>query len=981
MYIFFRSGFLLISMALMMTSYPANAQVVPPDAGEPLPPESPRTPRTDSLLPGAESNDAQDTTTGPDSASSLPTATPPTIEVEVPKPKQRFRTGIRGRVIDKKSGEPLIEAAVELLNYDKRTVRTDVEGRFEIPLPPGVYKLRVYYPLYTSRRLRNVIVRRGKVRRLSVRLVPAEDAVQTVIIYAEPERQTEVGLLQERKRSTTVSDAISAEEISRSGDSAASDAIKRVVSATVVDGRYVFVRGLGDRYVTALLNNVVLPSPEPDRQAVPLDLFPTSLLSSMQVAKSYSATAPGTFGGGTLSIETNKFPDDFTLKVKASMSGNTTSTFKTQNSYKGGGLDFLGFDDGARSLPKSIPRDRIVDAGATVNAAEAEAMGESLANNWSLTDRTSLPNFGAGVLVGDTVKLAGKKFGYLASLNYGHKLAAREASVAKIQLNGEGNAEFREQVENTRGTQSAKIGGLLTIGYALGKHHDVNLVSLYSHSGESTAIRQLGRSAASNQNLDKVQLRFLERQLSFTQLQTKHHFPGLWDSRLTWQGNFSLTSRDEPDRRDVLFEILGGGERRAGIETGSNDRYFANLTEYSYGTGADLELIPHRRINLKTGGSIQRSTRDFASRRFWYRFVGSDPSVLFGEPETIYSPDNIGTAFQFDELTRDTDAYEASLLVAGVYVASDVEITSNVRTHVGVRLEASEQEVTSGGSVLDSSAGGASQSSADILPGVSVTYAPTKTMNVRGAYGFTLARPRFRELAPFIFVDSIRRRNVTGNPDLIPTRIHNADLRWEWFGGGGSTDLVSTSVFYKKFLNPIEAIVVSSQNGDLSFANAASADTVGVELEARIGLERFHRALHGFRAWGNVTLARSTVELRPEQVTVQTSVERSLAGQSPYVVNLGINYEHAPSSFESSILYNVHGRRLTEVGFNFFPDVFEQPFHRLDVNAKKKFADDLVLKLAGKNLLNQTFKETQGGLNVFSYKPGVEFSLSVEWKH
>jgi hypothetical protein len=313
---------------------------------------------------------------------------------------------------------------IEQLGGAGASATTDDDGRFTLALPRGSYTLRVRGELYQVRRVRNVLVR-GGLTSLDVALRLDDLAVEEVVVEAEPDRKSEAANLAERRRSATVQDAVSAQEMSRTPDASAGDAVKRVVSATVVGGRYVFVRGLGGRYSTTLLNGVVLPSPDPDSTAVPLDLFPAALVANLTVVKSYTPDLPGAFAGGDLVIQTNTYPQDFEVKAKVSMSGDSVSTFRDRLDYRGGSTDWLSFDDGTRALPGEVPTDRPLRVGSTgVDAATAERVGEAFQNVWNPTAQSVRPNLGLSAQVGDTLRdQCGRIYGYLATVNYGYKQA------------------------------------------------------------------------------------------------------------------------------------------------------------------------------------------------------------------------------------------------------------------------------------------------------------------------------------------------------------------------------------------------------------------------------------------------------------------------------------------------------------------------------------------------------------------------------
>jgi hypothetical protein len=889
-------------------------------------------------------------------------------------------SGLRGRITNSTTDEPIAGATIEARSPIRRSAVADAGGRYRLALDPGVYALRVHSPLHSGRRVENVIIQPGRFSRLDVPLAPASDAIEEVVVYATPERRTEAGALEIRRHASSVSDALSAEEISRAPDSSASSAVKRIVSATVVDGRYVYIRGLGGRYVTTLLNGVTLPSPEPDRQAVPLDLFPTSLLSNLTIAKSYGVETPGTFAGGTLMINTSSYPDDLTVKAKVSSSASTASTFEDRSSYAGGSLDFLGFDDGTRALPGAVPGEGPARVGGDLDAGAMEDIGEAFTNNWVVTDETAPPSLGLGLTAGDTVTAGGRRLGYLTTISFSRGTRARRSEIAKVRTAG-GETVYRQNQTAFDGSESARLGGLASVGFELREGHDLSIVNLYSHTGESSAQRVTGVDETEGMAVEKTRLRFIERSLNFTQLESRHRFPRLAGARLRTQANLGLTSRDEPDTRDLTYTVLGDGRHRFKGETGSGERFFSDLGERSMGAGLDLSARPISRLEISGGASLQRSDREFGARRFRNVFVGTDPMVLFEPPSTIFSAENIGPSFRLEERTLSTDAYDASLDVFAGYLSGQLEISERLRGTAGVRLERSRQALEAGSRFAGQAADpedSVARTDLDPLPMAALTYALRPDLNLRAAYSYTLARPMFRELAPFLYFDYTRQRSVSGNPELVQTRIHNADVRAEWFAS--DLDVFAISGFYKRFTDPIEQVIVSA-GGDVSFANAPLATTVGAELEARTSLARLHPSLSPLRLWTNLTLIRSRVELAPDQLGPQTSAERPLQGQSPVVVNLGLGYEHAPSAFEATALYNLFGRRVDEVGFDSLPDVYERPMHRVDVTASKGMAHGMTLKLGATNLLDEDIVLEQGDLTVLRYKPGVGFSAALEWSY
>ncbi|HUH02486.1 MAG TPA: TonB-dependent receptor, partial [Kofleriaceae bacterium] len=733
---------------------------------------------------------------------------------------QPVDTGITGSVTDAETGAPLARVVVTIVAGGQGSATTNERGEYSLEVRPGTYTVRLASETHAPKRVK-VTVRRAGLLDLDVELERSEEAVEVVAIEAPAETKTEAGSLQVRKKATTLSDSMSAQEMSRTADSSAAGAVKRVVSATVVDGKYVLVRGLGGRYMTTLLNGVTLPSPEPDKQAVPLDLFPTSLLANLTVAKSYSARAPGTFAGGTLMIETNSYPSDFTVKAKVSTSFESGSTSSERQTYRGGGIDFLGFDDGTRDLPGTVPSTGPLRAGAGgLQAADVERIAEDFDNNWELGSSSTPPNLSLGLTVGDTVRFDQRKLGYIATASFGRGLDVRETTSSKVTNSMDG-LSYTERLTTVRGEEEATIGGLANVGYQLDRDHELGVFWLYTHTGESQASVAEGLRAMDVQPTRSTHLEWAERSLSFAQVSGRHLSRTLGSLVTRWQTNFAVTGRDEPDTRDLIYTILDDGRERFKNEPGSGERFFSTLSETSLGAGLDLEL-PSRRLTYRLGAMAQHSERDFSARRFRMNFVGDDIQALFAGPSEIFDADAIGPQFQMIERTLVSDAYDASLFVGGVYGELEVEASDRLRLIGGVRYEISQQELTPGspfGLGVVTEDDNTKRDDNDVLPAFSAVYALTPAMNLRGAYSYTLARPRFRELAPFLFVDYERRRIVSGNPTLLTTRIHNGDLRWEWFAR--DTEVYAASLFYKRFINPTEQVVVSSQSGDGRFAHAA----------------------------------------------------------------------------------------------------------------------------------------------------------------
>ncbi len=894
-----------------------------------------------------------------------------------PPPAPAATTGtIKGSLLDNNTKEGLPAATIQIKGVPggDLTAAAELDGSYSIAVPPGTYTIEFSTPDYVTRS-KSITVGDQQTLELSLNLdpVPVTAGEETIEIVDKIDTRKEAAVLAVRRASAVVSDAVSSQEIARTPDSNAGDAMKRVVAVSVIDGKYVALRGLEGRYVTALLNGVLLPSPEPDRNAVPPDLFPTSLLSTMTVMKSYMADLPGQFGGGTLSIDTSSFPTSFEMKVGFSSSANTVATGQSglSNASARGARSFFGFDNGDRALPGAVPRSRAVRG---MDAAQTEQIGEAMPNVWTPSGETVTPNLGLTAMVGDTVKLFGKRVGYIGSGTFKRGFSVRDGKTSHTTL-VDGQAMATDSLSYSLGTAESTLGALGNVGVDLSPNDEISLLGLYTHVGEDTSSTANGYSETDGSTLSSSRLSFIERSLAFAQLRGKHQLNRARRLELRWQANVASTSRDELDTRDLSYLIDGNsGTRSYKDQPGSGQHFWQALQDFSAGGGADVRMRVGS-LQLKAGSVAQISNRALGGRRFRYKFVGSDSAVRGLPGEDMFGDEHIGPDFQLEEGTLNEDAYKASLGVYGGFATGELELTEKVRAIVGVRYERAAQDMSNGSRyAIAGLKTDVSRTDDDVLPAINLVYSPRPDMNVRGAYSYTLTRPRFRELAPFLFFDYVRRRDISGNPNLLTTHLHNADVRWEWFPG--EDEVFATSVFYKQLVDPIEQVLLNA-NSDVTFRNANGGNLAGVELEARTGLARLTPALRRFKVGANASIIRSRVQLGADEMLL-TNRNRPVYGQSPYVVNLNVGYAD-PAIIDVNVLYNVIGARITDVGVEGLPDTYEQPLHRVDIVAARALRKDLRLKLSATNILNQRVVLEQGDVTVNSYSPGVSFALGLDW--
>ncbi|MDX2088780.1 MAG: TonB-dependent receptor [Kofleriaceae bacterium] len=877
---------------------------------------------------------------------------------------------ITGRIIDKSTGEGLPAATIMVKGpAGDQVVASELDGTFKLPLAPGNYTITFSTPEYTDQ-VRSVTVVADKVialDTLTLELAQVDAKEETIEVYDTIDTRKDSALLAERRFATTVSDAIGAEQIARSPDSNASDAAKRMVGATVQDNRYIVVRGLGGRYSLTLLNGVPLPSPDPDVPAAPLDLFPAALVANLTVNKTFSPDLPASFAGGALGIETRTYPTRFSFKAKVGLGNNTLSSFRELNTQNGGSLDLLGFDDGGRALPSAIPEDKLA-GDPSLSQEQANAQVGAFENNWKTKRGTVGPNMSVSAQLGNTIKPApGQRLGYFATFSYGHSYTHRKAHVSLVG-EPDGNGGYLPalmQLDDQATIEQATLGGVGMAGWTPKKGQNVHLVGLYAHTGDTLASQVTGTENNAS-IVERTRLQFLQRELVFGQLLGEHKLAP--HAILEWQGNVAKVSQAEPDTRDLLRTRLDDGRYAIVNGAGASERLFGDLGDTTVGAGVSLRL-PYEKVKLKVGASIQRSDRDYQQRRFRFFLMGDS---VFQDPSQAFDPSNAGLSMNMLEATIPSDGYAATRTIAGAYAMADVNVTKKLRAIAGARFEASNLDIGIASKIdlMTAPEPPTEQDDRNLLPSLNIVYAVTDSSNLRAAYGMTVARANFRELAPSLYFDYIRRRTIGGNPNLQQTTIHNGDLRWETFLG--ESEVLAASVFAKHFDQPIERTVETAGDGqNVGFFNSDSARVYGVELEARLSLGRLTPALREFSIGGNLSLIRSEIKDNMNQ-------RRSLQGQSPYVANLGLGYESRKLKTRVDVLYNSFGRRIDEVGTAGDGNIYDETVHRLDLAITQPLPRNTRLKLAGANLLNSDVVQTQNGVEIYAYPLGVTVLGSVE---
>ncbi len=877
-----------------------------------------------------------------------------------------------GTVVDQQSAIALPGVPVEVVGTGE-VVYTDVDGRYILSLPRGTHQLKILLDGYQER---TVTVEVAGTQTVTVNVPLAMNAyAETVTVVGravDAETSSAAAQLTERMNANVITDNMGASEMRQNADGDAAGAMARVTGISVVDNSYVFVRGLGERYSNTTLNGATLPTTEPDKKVVPLDLVPTGLLDSVQVVKTYQPDRSAEFAGGLVQIQPLKFPTGRSFTGGYAYGSNSLTNGKAGWDYPGGDRDAWGYDDGARSLPAGFPDRRVIRGGIYTPdvgflRSELEAIGESFANVWDPLPADGKGNQSWNLTFGDRWG----RLGILASYNQNYKEQIYDETQTFYRASGNDLETFSDY-DFQYATRKASVGAVGNIAYQFSGNHRVAFENFYSHTGKDEARYFEGFNSDINTDLRNYRLFWVEEGLLSNQVSGNHFFSGLGNSIVDWRLTYSQADRDEPDLRETLYERNGSIFVLAD-ESQSGLRMFNTLDDQTIDGGVNwaiLSKIAGQPVQYKFGGGYTERTRDFSSRRFRFQPIRSGLD-LTKPAEELFTTANIGTYWEIKEETRATDTYDAELTTSFGYGMIDWALNSRSRLVGGLRVEAFKQTVNTFDLFdvdFDDTANTitAENENTDVFPAVNYILALSGRQNLRVGVSQTVNRPEFRELAPFEFTDIVGGRAVVGNPDLERALIQNVDARWELFPG--AEQVLSASVFFKNFRNPIERVIEPTAQLRTSFTNADSAQNFGFELEARKTLGRF------FLVGANYTFVDSSVTLTPEATQVQTSNERPLMGQSKNVFNGLVELRNDWGAVR--VLYNYFDERISDVGAFGLPDIYEDGRATIDLVFVAKWKQ-LNLRFSAENLGNEAYLYTQGGKVQRSYKLGQTYQFGV----
>lgn len=914
----------------------------------------------------------------------------PTITIDAFVPGEAAGPGDAGTIggaIRDAAGSVVAGATIRIEEIDVE-VQADDSGLFEIEVPRGKYTLTISAPGYQTVRKAGLRVVANVGTAANVTLphqstaisAPAgaeeEAAVMEEVVVTGTYNPTH-NTTQLEEFSIAVTDAISIDELLRMGDSDIAVTLKRIVGVSITGGRYAVVRGLDGRYISSTLNGNQMPSTDPFRRDVQLDLFPSDILGGIEIQKSYSADLPGDTTGGIIKINTRGLPDEYVNSLSLSLGYTTGVTGEDIATYEGGDTDWLGIDDGLRELPgalRAASNDgldlsycQVEGQQNCVTVAEGAELASQLPVIYNPKTKRASPKSDLSYALGDLFELAGGTLGAYGTVSYGQSSESRQdAKVNDVYSNnGSGSSAFRtsEYVKDQAGTD---INGYFVIGYRADGGWELLSKTTLLRATEDTATLESGINQEGSP-LTKTTLEWVERQFLAEQLQGKHHFFGE-RHQLDWRVGVSQTGRHSPDRRS--YNYLAGRLTDSTVE-----RSYSDLTEDGLDLGLDytlpVNLIDTVFTKFKLGvlGNVRK--RDQELVRVGVR-PGSNSSDVDRslDLETLLSISNFeNDVFRLTARSTATDSYEVDQDSAAVYVSTE----TNVGEAVTVVLGAREDDYT-----IDLKFPNAPNTdqvnfeSNELLPAFAVIYRPAEAWQLRLGYSNTVSRPNITELAPSRFFDE-NDREFIGCPSCEASTIDNADFRVEYYFA--EKDSVSLALFGKDIKKPLEVSIADASGGAtnaLTFRNNEGATLFGVELD--VNKSFVHWADWSMGVGGNVSFIDSEIELDDVGQRLEIDDKRELQGQSPFLANIQLNVDHFPWDQKFTLLANYFDDRIDRVTRN-TPSVYEVGRVSLNVNYEKGFEHGSAFKLKVRNLLDAKTEYEQGGQVIESYRKGVEVLL------
>jgi TonB-dependent receptor len=921
---------------------------------------------------------------------------------------------VAGTVIDGEFNEPMAFANI-LVKGTTTGMTTDFDGKYELELEEGTYTLVFSFVGYATQEISDVVIKNNEVFTLDV--VMETNSLDTVVVTSSSKRNTESAVLNLQKKSAVVLDGLSSQAIKSTGASNVAAAVKSVPGVSIQGGKYVFVRGLGDRYTKSILNGIDIPGLDPDRNTIQMDLFPTNILDNVIVLKSASAEYPADFTGGIVDIVTKDFPSKAEYSI--SLGGGYNPDMHFNDSYltsTGSDTDWLGYDDGTRDVPVNRYQFEEGLLGNGVNTVTLTNLTNKFQKELAAKQETSGMNYDFGFTLGNQYDLGNDKIGYQASFSYKNETTFYKNRFDGAYIKNPQNTSDNDLIatldsKGSEGLNNIILNGMLGVAYKTDRSKfRVNL--LHIQNGESTAgffnqtISQDGTGGAL-EPLTKNSITYTERSITNLLISGKHRLNSFSDDKpfnFEWKFSPSFAKVMDKGHRITPFQQADDGSSFLSPSASTLPiQLWRHLLEESWAGKVDFDKTVDlfgRPAKIKFGGAYTYKFRDFSIDDFTFNIRGDQSFISSGEADNLLASENIwtpetdaGTFVVFTDNFNPQDAYEGEQQIAATYFSTEFNLSEEFKTVIGLRTEMfnsfytgeDAENVFNRELILDEF---------DFFPSANLIYALNDKSNLRASYSRTTARPSFKEASLANIYDPITSRLFIGDINLKPTYINNFDIRYEFFGEEGQ--MFAISGFYKDFTDVIEQTFFVSAPTQLTVGNLGDAIVYGAEFEARQRLGFISEGLNNLKITANLSLIKSELTMSDDEYEGRLSSardgetidrKRDMQGQAPYLINVGLNYDNSDIGLRTGIFYNIQGETLEVVGIREVPDVYSQPFNSLNFTLNKSFGEnkrssiDLkVSNLLGDERLSEY--ESYGTSNqIFSLRePGTEISLGYTFK-
>jgi hypothetical protein len=897
------------------------------------------------------------------------------------------RATVSGKILDSSNGEPLVSATITSPTSNGGGY-SDIEGKFTASFTTGSHDIKIKLMGYETKIISNVIFTEGEITELgTIKMgVAAQDAIKGgITIRVKKATNSENALIVAQKKSVNLMDGVSAQAFKKSGDGDAASAASRVTGVSVDGGKYLFIRGLGDRYTKTVLNGMEIPGLDPDRNTVQMDIFPTNLIDNIVILKSFTPNLAGDFTGGWVDIQTKDFQSKEAMSISLSLGFNPAMNLNSNYlSHESTNADLLAFGKSSRNLPfsepKVIPKSEYTQSGGGAQRAESNA--NAFSKNMDVMTQTNMLNTSFSLDYGNQYNKNNKTYGFNVVTGYSNTFNYYDNVIFQTYLRNEDksvNELTLAEKNNGSVGENEVLWSTLTNGSIKAGKHSFSTSIFHTRNGVKKSSKLFYENVANpfgdaGATLDRTILYYNQRTL--TNLFFKHEFEKDSAWKFITKLSPSISTNNEPDMKITALSV-GEDGYKFNVGAGSEiKRLYRNLSEKNINSKFDAErkiFIGNSKVSkLKFGMAHNYKHRDFAVLQYVFQPIGSfnlngDPNQIFDE--YLYNAESDRGYAVFGEPIKSNE-FVSSMNVMGLYAMNELPIGARTTAIYGFRVEKSDMFYTGENTNNESYLNYKVLDEMNILPSASFIYRATSGINVRIAASQTIARPSFKEKSLAQIYDPISGRTFIGNLDLEQTEITNLDLRFEKFMKRG--ELISVSGFYKHFNNPIEIVVYKPETPtNFTPRNAVSADIYGAELEIRKSLSFLSDKLS---LASNFSYILSQVEMTPNERIGKTNElrkgqtlddKREMQGQAPYIINFGINYDNRESGFTANLSYNVQGPKLSIVGIGRLPDVYTESFHSLNFKSSYSLGKGKrsQISFAVTNLLNDIPVQVYRGLN------------------